>query len=88
MTRNLHTGETTYFPGIPQIRYEGPDSDNPLAFKAYDPDREIRGRPMEDHLRFAVCYWHTFCATGADPFGPGTRAPAWAATPSRSTPRS
>lgn len=81
MTRSVHTGETTYFPGVPQIRYEGPESDNPLAFKAYDPERQIRGRRMEDHLRFAVCYWHTFCATGADPFGPGTRAPAWASKP-------
>lgn len=81
MTRNVHTGETAYFPGVPQIRYEGPESDNPLAFKAYDPERQVRGRRMEDHLRFAVCYWHTFCATGADPFGPGTRAPAWAAKP-------
>ena len=79
MTRNVHIGDTEYFPGIGQIGYEGPDSDNPLAFKAYDPMREIAGKTLEEHLRFAVCYWHSFCATGADPFGPGTRQPAWAA---------
>ena len=78
MKRTVHTGDTTYFPGIDQIRYEGPDSDNPLAFKAYDAGRIIRGKTMEEHLRFAICYWHTFCAGGADPFGPGTRDHAWA----------
>ena len=80
-TRTVHVGETSYFPGIDQIAYEGPDSDNPLAFKAYDPARVIRGRTMEEYLRFAICYWHTFCATGADPFGPGTREYAWASNP-------
>lgn len=78
MTRTVFVGDREYFPGIPQIRYEGPDSDNPLAFKAYDPERIVRGKTMEEHLRFAVCYWHSFCATGADPFGPGTRNHSWA----------
>ncbi|MED5461563.1 MAG: xylose isomerase, partial [Pseudomonadota bacterium] len=64
--------------GIGQIQYEGPESDNPLAFKTYDPNRVVAGKTMEEHLRFAVCYWHTFCATGADPFGPGTQAHPWA----------
>lgn len=77
MSRTVFTGDTVYFPGIDQIQYEGPDSDNPLAFKAYDRERLIGGKTMEEHLRFAVCYWHNFCATGADPFGPGTREPAW-----------
>lgn len=78
MSRKVFIGDTEYFPGIGQIRYEGPESDNPLAFKAYDPTRMVAGQSMEAHLRFAVCYWHSFCANGADPFGPGTRAQAWA----------
>jgi xylose isomerase len=78
MSRTVFTGDTVYFPGIDQIHYEGPESDNPLAFKAYDRERVVGGKTMEEHLRFAVCYWHNFCATGADPFGPGTRDHAWA----------
>ena len=78
MSRTVFTGDREYFPGIGQIQYEGPESDNPLAFKTYDPMREVGGRTMEEHLRFAVCYWHTFCATGADPFGPGTQVHPWA----------
>ncbi|MEE4219223.1 MAG: xylose isomerase [Xanthomonadales bacterium] len=77
MSRTLFTGDKEYFPGIGQIQYEGPGSDNPLAYKAYDANRVIAGRTMEDHLRFAVCYWHTFCADGGDPFGPGTRVHPW-----------
>ncbi|MEM9533880.1 MAG: xylose isomerase [Pseudomonadota bacterium] len=78
MSRTVLTGDREHFPGISQIAYEGPESDNPLAFKTYDPDRQVAGRSLEAHLRFAVCYWHSFCATGADPFGPGTRTPTWA----------
>jgi len=78
MGRNVFIGAREFFPGIGQIQYEGPGSDNPLAFKTYDPSRVVGGKTMEDHLRFAVCYWHTFCASGADPFGPGTRAHPWA----------
>ena len=78
MSRTVFIGDREYFPGVGQIRYEGPDSDNPLAFKAYDPTRKVAGKTMEEHLRFAVCYWHTFCATGADPFGPGTQMHPWA----------
>ncbi len=78
MSRSIHTGDTTHFPGIRKIKYEGSDSDNPLAYKSYDASRKIGSKTMEEHLRFAVCYWHTFCATGGDPFGPGTRANAWA----------
>ncbi len=77
MSRNLFIGDTSYFPGIDEIEYEGPESDNPLAFKAYDPNRVVAGRTMEEHLRFSVCYWHTFCGTGQDPFGPGTREFPW-----------
>lgn len=78
MSRSVHIGEQEYFPGIGRIRYEGAESDNPLAFKAYDAAREVAGKTMEEHLRFAICYWHTFCASGGDPFGPGTRAYPWA----------
>ena len=78
MRRNVFIGEREYFPGIGQIQYEGRESDNPLAFKAYQPTRVVAGKTMEQHLRFAACYWHSFCATGADPFGPGTRVHPWA----------
>ena len=78
MSRTVFTGDTTYFPGIAQIQYEGPESDNPLAFKTYDREKVVAGKTMEEHLRFAVCYWHNFCADGADPFGPGTRKQPWA----------
>ncbi|WP_019397522.1 xylose isomerase [Pseudoxanthomonas sp. GW2] len=70
-------GATEYFPGIGAIPYEGPESDNPLAFKVYDANKVIGGKTMRDHLRFAVCYWHTFCNAGADPFGPGPRRFPW-----------
>ena len=69
-----------FFPNIAGIRYEGPDSDNPLAFHWYDPDREVLGKRMEDHLRFAVCYWHSFCWPGTDPFGAQTFQRPWMGT--------
>ncbi|MDG1707591.1 MAG: xylose isomerase [Emcibacteraceae bacterium] len=82
---NTFIGNKEYFKGIPQIKFEGAGSDNPLAFKYYDADKMIGGKSMKDHLRFAVCYWHTFCGTGADPFGPGTQIFEWndAADPMR-----
>jgi len=83
MSRTLFIGPQEYFPGIGQIRYEGPGSDNPLSFKAYDASRVIAGKTMEQHLRFAVCYWHTFHGTGGDPFGPGTRDYAWGHAPDK-----
>ena len=61
-----------YFTNIPKIRYEGSESDNPMAFKFYNPEEEIAGKPMKDQLRFAMSYWHTMCAEGADMFGVGT----------------
>ena len=61
-----------YFSKIPQIRYEGPDTGNRLAYRYYNPDEEIRGTRMRDHLRFAVAYWHAFRSTGSDPFGAQT----------------
>ena len=77
MSSDIFIGHTEFFPGIDRIPYEGPDSDNPLAFKAYDETRVIGGKTMREHLRFAVCYWHTFLGAGNDPFGPGTRDYPW-----------
>ncbi len=71
--------EKEYFPGIGRIGYEGPDSDNPFAFKYYDEDRMIAGKTMSGHFRFAVAYWHSFCGLGEDPFGAATRRLPWAA---------
>lgn len=61
-----------YFSGIPSVRYEGADSRNPFAFKYYDADRMILGKPMKEHLPFALAWWHHLCATGTDMFGRGT----------------
>jgi xylose isomerase len=68
---------TDFFAGIPPIRYEGPESRNPLAYRFYDPQRVVRGKPMAEHFRFAVCYWHSFCWPGADMFGHGTFRRPW-----------
>ena len=66
------------FPGIEPIRYQGPDAQpNALAFRYYDKDKKVRGKRMEDHLRMAVCYWHTFVWNGFDVFGAGTFGRAW-----------
>lgn len=62
----------TYFQDIPKIKYEGPESDNPLAFKYYDKNRVVAGKSMNAHFKFAMAWWHTLCNAGADPFGPGT----------------
>ncbi len=74
---NIITGEKEYFKGIGKIQYEGRESDNPLAYKWYDENRIVAGKTMKEQLRFAVSYWHTFCGTGADPFGPGTKHFPW-----------
>lgn len=73
----LTLGEKEYFPGIKPIKYEGKESDNPLAFKYYDAKRKVGKKTMEEHFRFAIAYWHTLCGTGGDPFGPGTKNFAW-----------
>ena len=65
------------FPDIEKIRFEGPDSTNPLAFRHYDADAMIEGCSMKEHLRFSVVYWHTFRGAGADPFGPGCAERPW-----------
>jgi len=67
----------TYFPDVEKINYEGPDSDNPLAFKHYDAEAEVAGKTMAEHCRFAVCYWHTYKGGGNDPFGVATRKMPW-----------
>ena len=70
-------GDKEYFKGIDKIQYEGPESKNPLAFKWYDENKVVAGKTLKEHLRFAVAYWHTFCGTGGDPFGPGTQIFPW-----------
>ena len=66
-----------YFPDVTPIKYDGPDSKNPLAFRHYNPDELVEGKPMRDHLRFAIAYWHTFRGAGGDPFGPGCAVRPW-----------
>jgi len=65
------------FPDVPTIQYEGPQSDNPLAFRWYNPEEMIEGKSMREHLRFSIVYWHTFRGTGSDPFGAGTAIRPW-----------
>lgn len=65
------------FPDIPKVQYEGPDSNNPLAFRWYNPDEVVEGKTMKEHLRFTICYWHTFRGNGSDPFGAGTMQRPW-----------
>jgi xylose isomerase len=66
-----------FFEGVAPIRYEGPQSDSPFAFRWYDADRVVAGRTMAEHLRFGVCYWHTFAWDGFDIFGAGTLDRPW-----------
>lgn len=66
-----------FFKGVSKVQYEGKESDNPLAFKYYNPDEVVAGKTMKEHLRFAVAYWHTFQAEGNDPFGAGTMQRPW-----------
>ncbi|MCW2381299.1 MULTISPECIES: xylose isomerase [unclassified Sphingobium] len=68
---------TDYFADIAPITYKGPDTDDELAYRWYDKDRVVLGKRMEDHLRFAVCFWHTFCWPGSDVFGAGTFNRPW-----------
>ena len=70
-------GNKEYYKGIGKIKYEGKESDNPLAFKYYNPSQLVAGKTMSEHFKFAVAYWHTFCGVGSDPFGPGTQNFPW-----------
>lgn len=74
---NITLGDTEYFKGVGKIRYEGRDSDNPLAFRYYDEHRVVGAKTMREHFRFAVAYWHSFCGTGGDPFGAPTKPFPW-----------
>jgi xylose isomerase len=68
---------TGFFGKIGKIKYEGPHSTNPLAYRHYDADEIVLGKRMEDHLRFAVAYWHSFVWPGTDPFGGDTFERPW-----------
>src|SRR6187397_3116152 len=70
-------GTREFFKGIPQIKYEGPESDNPMAFRWYDENKMVAGKRMKDYLKFSCAYWHSFCNDGSDPFGPGTHIFPW-----------
>jgi xylose isomerase len=74
---NITTGKKQFFKGIKRVRFEGKDSDNPLAFRYYNANQKVGKKTMEQHLRFAVAYWHSFCGTGADPFGAPTKNFPW-----------
>ncbi|MGC4026785.1 MAG: xylose isomerase [Mesorhizobium sp.] len=68
---------TRFFGDIKPAKYEGPDSTNPLAYRFYNPDEKVLGKRMEDHLRFAIAYWHSFAWPGGDPFGGQTFDRPW-----------
>jgi len=68
---------TGFFGDVEPIRYEGPESDNPLAYRYYDKDKRVLGSRMEDHLRASICYWHNFVGNGSDPFGGPTFLRPW-----------
>ena len=70
-------GDTEYYKGIGEVKYEGKDSKNPFAFKYYDPNKIVAGKTLKDHFRFAIAYWHSFCGQGTDPFGLGTQNFLW-----------
>jgi len=71
------TGETEFFKGIGQVKFEGTGSDNPMAFRWYDENRVVAGKTLKEHLRFAGAYWHSFVGSGADPFGGPTHFFPW-----------
>lgn len=74
---NVVTGDSEFFKGISQIKFEGLESDNPLAFRWYDENRVVAGKTLKDHFRFAGAYWHSFVGNGADPFGAPTHIFPW-----------
>ena len=71
------TGDKEFYKGVSKINYEGKESDNPFAYKYYNPDQLVMGKTMREHFKFAIAYWHSFCGQGADPFGPGTQKFPW-----------
>lgn len=74
---SLMEGSKEFFKNIPSIKFEGTESDNPLAFHWYDENKIVGGKKMKDHLRFACAYWHSFSGSGADPFGEPTHLFPW-----------
>ena len=73
----ITTGQKEFFTGVGQIKFEGPGSDNPLAFRWYEENKIVAGKPIKEWLRFAVSYWHSFGNCGADPFGEATHLSLW-----------
>ena len=73
----IYKSKKEAYPGIGKIEYEGKKSKNSLAFRWYNPEEEVGGKQMKDHLRFAIAYWHSFCGDGSDPFGNATRLYPW-----------
>lgn len=73
----MSTTNQSYFKNTDTIKFEGRESDNPLAFKWYDENRVVAGKTLKEHLRFSMAYWHTLCNTGGDPFGASTETFAW-----------
>ena len=73
----IYKGIKEFYPGIGKIGYEGRQSRNPLAFRWYNPEQLVAGKTMEDHLRFAIAYWHSFCGDGTDQFGSATHFFPW-----------
>ncbi|MBN2666632.1 MAG: xylose isomerase [Bacteroidales bacterium] len=73
----IYKGKKEFYPGIGKIEYEGRKSKNPLAFRWYNPEQEVSGKKMKDHLRFAIAYWHSFCGDGTDQFGSTTHFFPW-----------
>jgi len=70
-------GTKMYFPTVEKINFEGKESRNPLAFRYYDPEKVVYGKPMNEWLKFSMCWWHTLCGEGSDQFGPGTKIFPW-----------
>ena len=77
MAKSKSKSKKAFFPNLDRIVYEGPSSDNPLAFRHYNPSEIIDGKTFKEQMRFSIAYWHSFRGTGSDPFGPGTIVRPW-----------
>ncbi|HOP58613.1 MAG TPA: xylose isomerase [Bacteroidales bacterium] len=73
----IYKGKKEFYPGIGEIKYEGKESKNPLAFRWYNADQIVGSKTMKEHLRFAIAYWHSFCGDGSDQFGNSTHVYPW-----------
>src|SRR4028119_79784 len=74
---NIVTGDKEFFNGIGQVKYEGPESDNPMAFRWYDENKVVAGKTMKEYLKYSCAYWHSFVGDGSDPFGEPTLLFPW-----------